>query len=107
MNGNLVHQGWIVVLLLLFFLNGKLAGVRGQGQQRRGVNIFEDWVKAIYFLLKACFQAYQKSTILFFVYFGTHNNKIHTIYKPTSVFVFFHVVVLVLLAKQQQKKIFN
>jgi hypothetical protein len=27
-------------------------------------------------------------TILFFVYFGTHNNKIRTIYKQTSVFVF-------------------
>jgi hypothetical protein len=40
-------------------------------------------------------------TILFLVYFGTHNNKIHTIYKETSVFVlvFFYVVVLVLLAK--------
>jgi hypothetical protein len=30
----------------------------------------------------------KKMTILFFVYFGTHNNKIHTIYKQTSVFVF-------------------
>jgi hypothetical protein len=38
-------------------------------------------------------------TILFFVYFGTHNNKIHTIYKQTT------VVVLVLLATQQQQKI--
>jgi hypothetical protein len=38
-------------------------------------------------------------TILFFVYFGTHNNKIHTIYKQTNVFVLF------LLAKQQQQKI--
>jgi hypothetical protein len=40
-------------------------------------------------------------------YIGTHNNKIHTIYKPTSVFVlvFFHVVVSVLLAKQQQQQI--
>jgi hypothetical protein len=28
-----------------------------------------------------------KMTILFFVYFGTHNNKIHKIYKQTSVFV--------------------
>jgi hypothetical protein len=37
-------------------------------------------------------------TILFFVYFGTYNNKIHTIYKQTS------VVVLVLLEKQQQQK---
>jgi hypothetical protein len=45
-------------------------------------------------------------TILFFVYFGTHNNKIHTICKQTSVFVviFFHFVVLLLLAKQQQQK---
>jgi hypothetical protein len=33
-------------------------------------------------------KAYEKKmTILFFVYFGTHNNKIHTIYKKTSVFV--------------------
>jgi hypothetical protein len=29
----------------------------------------------------------KKMTILFFVYFGTHNNKIHTIYKQTSIFV--------------------
>jgi hypothetical protein len=29
----------------------------------------------------------KKMTILFFVYFGTYNNKIHTIYKQTSVFV--------------------
>jgi hypothetical protein len=27
-------------------------------------------------------------TILFLVYFDTHNNKIHTIYKQTSVFWF-------------------
>jgi hypothetical protein len=40
--------------------------------------------------------------ILFFVYFGTHNHKIHTIiYKQPNVFV------LVLLAKQQQQKIVN
>jgi hypothetical protein len=47
----------------------------------------------------------KKITILFFDYFGTHNNKIHTIYKQTSFFCFdfFHVVVLVLLVKQQQK----
>jgi hypothetical protein len=51
-------------------------------------------------------QAYEKKTILFLVYFGTHhNNKIHTIFKQTSVFVFFHFVVLLLLAKQQQQKI--
>jgi hypothetical protein len=32
-------------------------------------------------------QAHEKKiTILFFVYFGTHINKIHTIYKQTSVF---------------------
>jgi hypothetical protein len=51
----------------------------------------------------------KKMTILFFVYFGTHNNKIHTIYKQTSVFVlvFSHVVVLVLLPKQQQQKSVN
>jgi hypothetical protein len=30
----------------------------------------------------------KKNTILFFVYFGTHNNKNHTIYKQTRVFVF-------------------
>jgi hypothetical protein len=29
----------------------------------------------------------QKKKILFFVCFGTHNNKIHTMYKQTSVFV--------------------
>jgi hypothetical protein len=29
----------------------------------------------------------KKMTILFFVYFGTHNNKIHTFYKQTRVFV--------------------
>jgi hypothetical protein len=39
--------------------------------------------------------------------FGTHNKKIHTIYKQTSVFVLVHIVVLVLLAKQQQQKIVN
>jgi hypothetical protein len=39
--------------------------------------------------------------ILFFVYFGTHNNKIPTIYKKTSVFV------LLLLAKQQQQNGFS
>jgi hypothetical protein len=39
--------------------------------------------------------------MLIIIYFGTHNNKIHTIYKQTS------VVVLVLLAKQQQPKIVN
>jgi hypothetical protein len=46
-------------------------------------------------------------TILFLVYFGTHNNKVHTIFKKTSVFVliFFHGVVYLLLAKQQQQKI--
>jgi hypothetical protein len=32
-------------------------------------------------------QAYKKMTILFFVSFGTHNNKIHRIYKQTSVFI--------------------
>jgi hypothetical protein len=44
--------------------------------------------------------------ILFFVYFGTQNNKIHTIYKKNQCFYFdlFHVVVLLLLAKQQQQK---
>jgi hypothetical protein len=50
----------------------------------------------------------QKKEWRFFVYFGTHNHKIHTIYKQTSVLVFFnffHVVVLVLYAKQQQQKI--
>jgi hypothetical protein len=55
-------------------------------------------------------QAYEKKmAISFFVYFGAQNNNIHTIYKQTSVFVliFFHVVVLVLLAKQQQNKIVN
>jgi hypothetical protein len=31
----------------------------------------------------------KKMTILFFVYFGTHNNKIHTIYKQISNFVWF------------------
>jgi hypothetical protein len=50
-------------------------------------------------------------TILFFVYFGTHNNNISTIYKQTSIFDFCfdisHGVVLVLLAKQQQQKIVN
>jgi hypothetical protein len=48
-------------------------------------------------------------TILLFVYFGTHNKKIHTICKQTSVFVliFYHVVVLLLLAKQQQQNIVN
>jgi hypothetical protein len=30
----------------------------------------------------------KKMTILLFVYFGTHNNKIHTIYKQTRVFFF-------------------
>jgi hypothetical protein len=40
----------------------------------------------IYVSIKA--QAYaKKMTIVFFRYFGTHNNKIHTIYKQTSVFV--------------------
>jgi hypothetical protein len=47
-------------------------------------------------------QAYDKKmTILYFVHFGTHNTKIYTIYKQTS------VVVLVLLAKQQQQIIVN
>jgi hypothetical protein len=32
--------------------------------------------------------------ILFFVYFGTHNNKIHTIYKQTRVFVFIFSMLL-------------
>jgi hypothetical protein len=41
---------------------------------------------------------YEKMTI-FFGLSCTHNNKIHTIYKQSS------VVVLVLLAKQQQQKI--
>jgi hypothetical protein len=47
----------------------------------------------------------KKMTILFFVYFGTHNNKIHTIYKQTSVFVviFSMLMVLLLLAKQHQQ----
>jgi hypothetical protein len=43
-------------------------------------------------------------TILFFVYFGTHINKIHTIYKPCFCFHFFHVVVLLLLANSNNKK---
>jgi hypothetical protein len=47
-------------------------------------------------------------TILFFVYFVTHSNKIHTIYKQTRVFLgFFHVDVLFSLAKQQQQKSVN
>jgi hypothetical protein len=35
-------------------------------------------------------------TILFLVYFGTHNNKIHTIYKENQCFCFdlLHVVVM-------------
>jgi hypothetical protein len=37
--------------------------------------------------IKTKAQPYKKMTILFFVYFGTHNNKIHTIYKQASVFV--------------------
>jgi hypothetical protein len=45
-------------------------------------------------------QTYEKKIkILFFVYFGTQSNKIHAIYKQTSVFV------LILLAKQQQERI--
>jgi hypothetical protein len=40
----------------------------------------------------------KKMTILVFVYFGTHNNKIHTIYKEASVFVF------LLLAKQKKRQ---
>jgi predicted nucleic acid-binding Zn finger protein len=47
----------------------------------------------------------KKMTILFFVYVGTHNNKIHT--NQCFCFDFFHVVVLLLLAKQQQQKIIN
>jgi hypothetical protein len=48
----------------------------------------------------------QKNEDFIFVHFGTHNNKIHTIYKQASVFVliFSIFVVLLLLAKQQQKK---
>jgi hypothetical protein len=48
----------------------------------------------------------KKITNLFFVYFGMHNNKTHTIYKKNQCFSFdlFHVVVLLLLAKQQQQK---
>jgi hypothetical protein len=49
-------------------------------------------------------QAYEKK--LRFVYFDTHNNKIHTILKKKQCFYFaiFHVFVLLLLAKQQQQK---
>jgi hypothetical protein len=48
----------------------------------------------------------KKNENFFFVYFGTHNNKIHTIYKQIGVFVFFfHVVVLLLLANSNNKKI--
>jgi hypothetical protein len=50
--------------------------------------------------MKWILQGPKKITILFFMYFGTHSNKIHTIY-------FVHVVVLLLLAKQQQLKIVN
>jgi hypothetical protein len=47
---------------------------------------FSAKVKSIVDTSKA--QAYEKKiTILFFVCFGTHNNKFHTIYKQTSVFV--------------------
>jgi hypothetical protein len=49
----------------------------------------------------------KKMTIIFFIYFGTHNNNIHTIYKKNQCFCFylFYVVVyLLLLAKQQQQK---
>jgi hypothetical protein len=42
-------------------------------------------------------QAYEeKKTILFFVYFGTHNNKFHTIYKQTSVFVLLLLKIVIL-----------
>jgi hypothetical protein len=45
-------------------------------------------------------------TILFFVYFGTHNNKIDTIYKQTRVFVysFFPCCCFAFISKQQQQK---
>jgi hypothetical protein len=46
-------------------------------------------------------------TILFFVYFDMHNNKINTIYNQCFCFDFFHVGVLVVLAKQQQQIIVN
>jgi hypothetical protein len=36
----------------------------------------------------------KKMTILFFVYFGMHNNKIHTIYKQARVFVFIFSMLL-------------
>jgi hypothetical protein len=36
----------------------------------------------------------KQMTVLFFVYFGTHNNKIHTIYKQTSVFVLIFFMLL-------------
>jgi hypothetical protein len=44
-------------------------------------------------------------TLLFFVYFGTHNNKIHTIYKQTSVFVVIFSMLILLAKKQRQKNV--
>jgi hypothetical protein len=48
----------------------------------------------------------KKMTILFFVDFGTHNNKIHTIYKQIRVFVFIFSMFFcfAFISKQQQQK---
>jgi Na+/melibiose symporter-like transporter len=44
-------------------------------------------------------------TILFFVYFGKHNKKIHTIYKQTSVFVLiFSMFLFCFISKAATKK---
>jgi hypothetical protein len=44
-------------------------------------------------------------TILFFVYFGTHNNKIHIIInKPVFLFSVFPCCCFAFISKQQQQK---
>jgi hypothetical protein len=46
---------------------------------------FKFWLGILYFTQGPSIR--KKMTDLFFVYFGTHINKIHRIYKQTSVFV--------------------
>jgi hypothetical protein len=47
----------------------------------------------------------KKNDDFFFVNFGTHNNKIHTIYKQTCVFVLiFFMFLFCFISKQQQQK---
>jgi hypothetical protein len=95
---------FFLFLSVSFLKNIYFVSVFGIGSKKNNVSF--SFCKIIFCMYKSSPSIRKKMTILFFVYFGTHNNKIHTIYKKNHCFCYdlFHVVVLLLLAKRQQQK---